>query len=371
VRRTHDIFREQTDRLHELLDSGRPTLVVLDSMLGWRSRAGYRSSLYTIGPQGLRGSRVYAAEPAPGVLRVTAFGASFVFGSEVGDTSAWPSVVEREFPGIEVPNYGVGGYGVDQAFLEYLAHGQDLHPQAVLVGITPDDLGRLVNVYRRFLSNREPPLFKPRFRVSGGGALELAPGLPPSEADYERIERHPRDVVPYGRLDYWYKSSVYGDPLYDYSAAVRLLTALWIRISRRYFDGNRLYVGPYANPESEAFKIQVALLERMADSVERRGASPIIVFFPDRDALGRALRGLTPSYQPFLDTLRAHGLQPLDAAAAFPVAQANQARLWFMPGGHYSPVGNRLVARWLGRLLAERRERMNPSRAEPVRRERN
>ena len=83
-----------------------------------------------------------------GVLRAAAFGASFVFSNDVDDTSAWEYDIERGFPGIEVPNYGVTAYGVDQAYIEYLARGRDLHPQVVIVGFAPDDLTRLVNVYR-------------------------------------------------------------------------------------------------------------------------------------------------------------------------------------------------------------------------------
>ena len=362
IRRTSDVFREQTERLTELLDPRVPTLVTIDSILGWRQRPGYRSAHYTISAQGLRGSREYPATPPAGVLRASAFGASFVFGSEVDDSSAWPALVEREYPGVEVPNYGVGGYGVDQAFLDYVEHGEELHPQAVIIGLTPDDLGRVVNVYRRFVSSLEPPLFKPRFRLAAGGVITRVAAVPPAEV-YRQIERHPRDVLAYGRMDYWYKPAVYADPLYDYSTTVRLLTALWTRISRRLVGSDRLYVGSFANPRSEAFRLQVAFLERFADSVGARGARPYVVFFPDRDALARTTRGLPASYQPFLDTLRAHGLTPLDAAAAFPKAGPQETARWLMPGGHYSPAGNRLVAVWLGRVLEARRDSLLAPRA--------
>ena len=359
VRRTRDILHEQSVRIQQMLDSAPSLFVVFDSALGWRQRPGYRSALYTIGPQGLRGTRIYGTEPRAGVLRASAFGDSFVFGSEVGDSAAWPALIERDFPDLEVPNYGVGGYGPDQTFLDVAEHGADLHPQVIIVGWVPDDLRRTLNVYRPFLSSHEPPLVKPRFLISESGALTLAPTPLSGDADYRRILARPRDVLALGRLDYWYTPSSYRDPLYDYSASVRLLTTFWIRMSRR-FGSNRLYRGAYANPASEAFRIQVALFRQTADSIRKQGARPLFVFFPDREQMERIVQGARPSYQPLLDTLRAHGLEPRDAADAFAGAPASGLPRWFMTV-HFSPTGNGLVARWLGRILEEERRAPPPA----------
>jgi len=353
IRRTRDILADQTTRIRQMLENEQHLYVIFDRDLGWRQRPGYRSPLYTIGPDGLRGLRAYAPRPPAGVLRVSAFGDSFVFGSEVADSAAWPAQIERDFPDLEIPNYGVGGYGPDQTFLDVLAHGADLHPQIVLVGWVPDDLRRAVNVYRRFLSPEEPPLVKPRFLVSDAGTLTLLPTPITGDSDYRRFLVRPRDVVSLGRHDYWYSALMYGDPLYDHSATVRLLTTVWVRLSRR-IGPNRLYAGAYANPHSEAFRIQVALFQQAADSIRKQGARPLFVFFPDREQLERMTHGARPSYQPLLDTLRARGLDPLDAGDAFIGASSADLPHWFMTA-HFSPAGNAIVARWLGKILESTR----------------
>lgn len=356
IRRTHDIFRDQSERIERRLEADSSALfIVLDSTLGWRQQAGYRSAKYTMSSQGVRGAKMYTTVPRAGTLRAAAFGDSYVFGSEVGDSSAWPSVIERAFPGIEVPNYGVGGYGLDQTYLQYLGRGKELHPQVVIVGFVPDELRRAVNVYRRFLSSLEAPLVKPRFLLSSAGGLTLVPNPLPGDADYRRILRRPRDVLALGPLDYWYTPLVYENPLYDYSATVRLLTAFWIRGYRRFLDPERLYVHGVANPGTAAFRINIALFERLADSIRGRGAQPLLVFFPDREALERTTRGARPPYQSLLDTLRAHGLEPLDAAEAFAAVRVPDLGRWFMTV-HYSPEGNRIVGLWLGRVLAGYRQ---------------
>ena len=51
------------------------------------------------------------------------------------------------------------------------------------------------------------------------------------------------------------------------------------------------------------------------------------------------------------DTLAARRIEYLDATAAFAGGGQLSVDRWFMSGGHYSPLGNRRVAEWLGPRL--------------------
>src|SRR2546426_4127010 len=240
IRTTRDIFDEQSDGIRRVLESDSLRVLALDPLLGWRYRAGRRDSANTMNSQGLRSTRQYAPHPPRGVLRVAAFGDSFVYGNEVSDSGAWPALMERLFPRMEVLNYGVGGYGVDQAFLRFCSEGTALSPDVVIIGFVRDDLRRVVNVYRRFISNLELPLVKPRFALDGADSLVLLPNPAPHPSDYERYLRGPRRVIELGAHDQWYRAAVYENPLYDYSATVRLLTNLWLRSDNRYLAADRL-----------------------------------------------------------------------------------------------------------------------------------
>ena len=264
IRTTGAVFREQSSRIKRLLESDSSDLLALDPLLGWRYRAGHRDAANVINDQGLRGARRYRRRSAPGILRVAALGDSFVYGSEVNDSAAWPALTERLFPELEVLNYGVGGYGVDQAYLRFCAEGMALSPQIVIVGFTTDDLRRVVNVYRRFISNREFPLVKPRFTLTRQGDLVLLPSPVPTASDYERYLRAPQDIFRLGADDYWYHPLVYANPLYDYSATVRLLTNAWLRVAERYFRPDRMVRRGVFNSSSAAYRIQLALFERFA-----------------------------------------------------------------------------------------------------------
>jgi hypothetical protein len=352
IRTTQEIFREQSDRLRALLLPDTTRLLALDPVLGWRYRASHRDSANQTNAQGLRSGRAYAPVPAAGVVRVAAFGNSFVYCNEVANDDAWPAQIERRHPGLEVLNYGVGGYGVDQAYLRFLLEGARLAPHVVVIGFAPDDLGRVVNVYRRFRSSREIPLVKPRFLLDGQGKLVLLPVPLRTPADYARYLAAPRRVIELGVHDQWYEPAIYEDPLYDHSAAVRLATGVWIRV-RRHFGRDRFVRDGTFNPAATAFRIQVALFRLFADAVRARGARPLVILLPDAETVRAARQGRRTLLTSLGDALRAQGLAYLDLTEAFRDApDRGDGRAWFMAGGHYSPAGNRVVAEWLGPRLA-------------------
>jgi GDSL-like lipase/acylhydrolase family protein len=354
IRTTRDVFREQSELIEKLLDPEVPRLLTLDPRLGWRYRAGYRDSVNSISVQGLRGAREYARKPAPGTLRVAAYGDSFVYGTEVVDSAAWPAQAERLFPGLEVLNYGVGGYGVDQAYLRYCLEGSALSPQIVIIGFATDDMRRVVNVYRRFISNRELPLVKPRFVLDGDGLLQAVSVPLPDRGTYQRYLRSPEDVTHLGAHDQWYAPAIYGNPLYDYSATVRLVTNVWARIAHRYFDADRLFRGGEFNSSSSVFRLQGAVFAAFADAVRAAGARPIVVLFPDRESVVRARNGGSTVFAPLVRDLAARGLEHIDLTAAFVRRDAaGEVADWFQPGGHYSGAGNRIVAAALGEAVLE------------------
>ncbi len=259
IRRTADIFREQSDRIRELIESNSQERTVFDSTLGWRYRPNYRSDSDQINSQGLRSGREYSPVPGPSVVRVAAFGNSFVYCNEVENADSWPALLEEMYPHVEVLNYGVGGYGTDQAYLRFMAEGVDLSPDVAIIGFAPVNLRRVVNVYRRFISNREYPLLKPRFVIGENENLVWLPNPIRHLFAYERYARRPSAIIELGTNDYWYEPAIYENPLYNVSAAVRLITQLWVQIHDHYFDSDRILRRGMFSQSSTAFRIQAAL----------------------------------------------------------------------------------------------------------------
>jgi len=171
---------------------------------------------------------------------------------------------------------------------------------------------------------------------------------------YRAYVVEPSRVRDLGKLDYWYEPLIYDNPLYDWSATVRVFSNGWARLRQRAWDTNRLLADNKFNAASEAFRIQVALMEIFAKAVSERGAQSLVVFFPDKPSAMRAVAGEAPVYTPLVRILQSKGISTLDLAPEF-ASEAGDRRPddWFMPGGHYSYAGNRVAARAVLRAVRQ------------------
>jgi hypothetical protein len=351
IRRASALYAEQAAQIRQILDRSVPHHVEIDPVLGWRHTPNFQGPMNRMNAAGLRGTREYAPTPPVGVLRIAAFGDSFVYGAEVDNAAGWAGRIESENRDFEVLNYGVAGYGVDQAYLRYLREGKAFSPRVVLMGFIPDDINRATSVYRRFLSPGAA-LFKPRYVLNDHGELVLLEVPLKTPADYEHLLLDPHEITRIGRNDYWYPSCVYDNPLHDYSATLRLACAAGGQVYRRWVDPDRPVKGRFFNEDSSAFKIHTALFRAFSAAVRQNGARPVVVMLPDLKAVARMGRGEPPIYQPLMDYLRNNDLPYLDAADAFrPGDRVIDTRTLFAPGGHYSASGNELVAAWLASKL--------------------
>jgi len=349
VRRS-DLLREQTKEIALMLDTTRAIRDALDPELGWRYKAGYSTSTDHLNAQGLRALHVYDSLPRPGVLRVAVFGDSFAYGNEVEDDNTWCSIVESTTNDIEVLNYGVGGYGLDQAFLRFQREGMKLRPDVVIIVFVPDDPPRVLNVYRRFMSAREWPLSKPRFALQRDGTLQLIPNPLPSRDALVELMRHPEEVRSLGSRDAWYSPTVYENPLYDHLATVRVASTVWRWFDRGFLDPNRLIRNGVFNEQSPAFPLEVAIITRFAAVVRGRGVTPIILLLPDKRSVKSVHDGNETVYEPLRSTLVRRGLTVWDGIDAFRSTEMSVDRL-FAPYLHYSALGNGVLAQWLRQKL--------------------
>lgn len=117
--------------------------------------------------------------------------------------------MESYGPNIEALNFGVGAFGLDQAYLRYLEDGIQYNSHIVLIGFMPDNIYRNVNTYRPFLNSRtRMPLAKPRF-VIRDGRLSLVPNPMQTLNDYNMLLSNPRDVLSeIGIHDHYYKKAI-------------------------------------------------------------------------------------------------------------------------------------------------------------------
>lgn len=333
-------YKEQSERLGKLA-ANQSVRAKIHPVLGWEYGTGTVSDTEHLNNQGLRAEREYAVEPPPGITRIAAFGDSYVYCNEVGDAESWPAQLETGYQ-CEVLNYGVGGYGTDQALLRFREEGRRMKPRVVIIGFTSMMATRVVSRYRRFQDPGDGPWFKPRFVLDGAG-LKLLASPVGSRSDAERILANPGVIAEFGREDYWYNPAVFEHRLYPISATYRLLAwaghSMWLR----YFHRDRMFKGQILNEESESFNLLSRIFVEFASDVRAAGMDPVVLMLPARGDVNLFVDRKAASYE----TLRAHleqlGMRVIDPVHALTSSSIAVDDL-FYSAGHYSPKGNAIVA---------------------------
>jgi len=338
----------------------RPTaLATFDGKLGWKLRPASENGPDRINAQGLRADRDYAPQPPPGVLRVAVFGDSFVYGSEVSGPESWSAQLERLRPDIEVLNYGVPGYGPDQAYLRFSQEGLALQPRVAMLAITTPALRRLVTVSIALQSASADFLGKPRYVLDARGELQLLPNPVDSLDKVRALVDEPQRIRELGAHDYWYDRAVFENPLYDWSHAVRVSVTAGSLLWRRLGDPDRPLAGSPGgatfNPDSEGFRILTRIIEAFVRDVRLRQAVPLILLLPDGYSTAGARAGGVGVMSTVADWCTRQKLDCLDGEKAFAGdAGGVDPEQWFIRRFHYTPLGNERVARWLERELRDR-----------------
>jgi hypothetical protein len=341
----------QNDAQRRGLFAGLGCYACFDADLGWTLAPDTRvqDGMYRTNRQGLRSDRNYAMRAPPGVTRVAAFGDSFVHGSEVANAEVWSRLIERDRPDVEVLNFGVGGYGTDQAWLRYRRDGRRFAPDVVLIGLMVENIGRNVSLFRpAYQRDARIPFPKPRFRLDAAGELVAVANPSRSLSDL-------RNGIESGVLrerlaadDYWVRRSPSGwngSPLFA-SSFVRLAYAVLEHRARRDVSGL------YADVEGEPFRVTAAIAEAFHREALADGARRApVVFLPDRPALRAAARGATPYWQPMIAELEAEGVEVIDATPALLDAAAGGDVDALFLQGHYGVAGNAALARALEEAL--------------------
>ncbi len=315
--------------------------------LGWTTLPHGENELYLANGQGVRGTREYASAPPQDRLRIAAFGDSFVHGDDVPNSTAWSIIMERKAAGVEVMNFGVGGYGPDQGYLRYLNEGRAYAPHIVFIGYQTENINRVVNVFRPFYSpNTGNPLAKPYFQLVDGDAV-LNENPIGNLSDYRRLLDEPASFLgPMGKDDFHYKFRYKRGPL-DWSPIMRLVKAFYFEYRSRFM--NPIFQGGQYRTSSEAYQLLLAIIQDFHCDILMNGSLPVVVLFPDRADLAALSSSGSLQYEPLKDQLLAAGYPVIDLADAFrPLV--GETRLNDLILGHYTGQGNEVIADF---MLAE------------------
>lgn len=332
--------------------TGEGSYFIYSPTLGWTIKPGGSYSLYRANSRGLRADRDYVLEPPPGKVRIAAFGDSFTHGDEAALDETWESGLERLDGGLEVLNFGVNGYGPDQAFLRYKEQGTAHHPHIVLIGLLSENIRRTVSLFRPFYyQDTTLPLSKPRFLFEGDRFVLMENPLAHVKDADGFLQNEREELARLGAYDYHYRIKSDSGAL-DVLPSVRLLKIILYAYRSRFTRGHMIRWDGTYDPDSEAFRVTLKILEVFRETSLENGSFPLIVLFPERqDLIKFRTRGIH-RYGSLVDELHKRGIAYVDLMDAFGRYGKDETVEKLIPT-HYSPLGNAIVARFLFNYLRE------------------
>lgn len=340
---TVELSQEQQEAVRALVE-GRNRYIGFDAELGWTVMPGGAAGMYHADSLG---RRLPAPDPGPGERLVLAFGDSFTHGDEVADGESWPAALSESVD-FAAWNYGVPGYGPDQAWLRWRREGRELEGAVVVVGFMSADLARVVNRFVPFLDPRTGlPLTKPSLTHTGGGFHLEANSIQELEELRALIDAPGPTLARLGEGDPFYEAGPRAGVM-DALALVSLGRLAWHR-AKDPLAGVR--GGQPYDVESQAFRATTRLFEAWRAKSAAASQELVIVLLPGRADLAAITAGGEAAYAPLAAWLREAGIPALDAAPA--VLEVPEGER-FQPGGHYTSEANRRVGSAVAELLRRR-----------------
>jgi len=319
------------------------TVFVFDPQLGW-----------TIGPhrkgKGAAGERIFSSAEGARVeserfrladrvpTRIALLGDSYVFGSDVDYEDTWAfSLQQRLGKDVQVENFGVPGYGVDQAYLRYLKDVRGRRPDIAILGLISHDLLRTTMVYYAVAwPGAAVPGAKPRFTMRNGQLILVNTPLPSPEAVYRD---QPIQNLPFISYDRMYRPADWQPHWYDFSYLLRFGIS-WCATCR-------MYVSPLENQET--VPLNGAILHAFIHEAMAAGTVPIVLFLPSytefHDPSGRL------SGQSLVTVLKESRVDFVDMTNC--IERVNE-RERFTRYWHYTPQANFILSGCLRDIVVER-----------------
>jgi lysophospholipase L1-like esterase len=314
--------------------------------LGWPSQ--YNPERYDAS-----GSRRIPAFPDPGRTppRISLYGDSFTEGWGVDQKHAWGNILSILL-NCRVSNFGVAGYGTDQAYLRFLQNTQD-PAKVVVLGVFTENIKRNVNQLRNLISTVNYCQTKPRFILNNQGQLTLVPIPPLSKSQYYEMHHYPGRFFHY---EYFLPDGPSGRQIAKFPY-------LWMMFKAAYYllenQGRGDITKDFYQPghPSYGLEIMTAIIEGFYRSAQDRDKRPLIMIIPTLYDIEAYQNYHTWNYQPLLDNLTASSLEYIDTGPKIVQYLTGADPRTLYPtklGDHLNSEGNRLLAQILYDYLTSR-----------------
>jgi hypothetical protein len=300
------------------------------------------------------GSRPIPAFPDPLHTKtcVSLYGDSFTEGAFVDNQHAWSNILARLL-NCRVANFGVSGYGTDQAYIRFFNNHSD-QARVVVLGFLSENLMRNVNQLRNLISPSTACLLKPRFVLSEQGKLTLVPISPLTKEAFNTLKEHPERTLSH---EFFLPGSPSGYQRVAFPYTWGIIKAFPI-IYRNLLLHRPTYFDLYQpGHPSQAVPITLGIMEAFCREAKKRGKQPLVLIIPTHFDIIQYRRDGKWVYQPLVDLMVKQNLEFLDAGPRIVkhLGDAGVETLYSPQiNNHLNEKGNGLLARIVYEYLRQK-----------------
>jgi hypothetical protein len=316
-----------------------------DFSLGWKKRFPT--------PFGERPRRMEYGRPL-----MAAFGDSFTYCDQVGDTETWEEQL-AEMLSADIYNFGVVAHGTDQAYLRFRQEIQKVNTPVVALGLITENINRIVNRYRPFYYvGTGYTLTKPRF-ILRGQTRELIENPVRNENEVEKL-LDPKFVESVGENDWWFRRDDDMPALKFPYTAILFNQRFWLDIFHRREGGQIDDVTPQPRSNLWAYaparNLMFSILDSFMEESKAAGKKSFINVLPTPFEVLSVVEGRNPKKVSVVSSYcRFRGYPCFDGAAALAKHARTKADVEKFFTGHFTPLGNKIFAEELRTFLIDQK----------------
>ena len=181
-----------------------------------------------------------------------------------------------------VANYGVGGYGTDQAYLRF-HYNQPDPASIVIIGFSSDNITRNINQLRNLIIPTPQCALKPRFILDPQGQLELVPIPELTEKDYRELNRSPERYLQH---EFFSPGGLSGLQRMGFPYTLTVVKLLKPLLQKGLAFEPRYAAFYRPDHPSGALAVTTAILTRFQHEAQEAGKSPAGGDYPHRTRFG-------------------------------------------------------------------------------------
>ena len=296
---------------------------------------------------------------------ISCYGDSFTFCRQVNDNETWEHFLSK-LTKMNVQNFGVGNYGIDQSILRLEREYSKNPTEIVILTVVPDTICRIMSIWKHYYEYGNTFAFKPRF-ILKNNKIELIKNIINEKSKFSIYNKYLKQIQ---KFDYFYKQKFLKEKIhFPYSLNIfrnmkrNFLILKWITKISLYKKFNKNFSQFEWKPmkiimdinlswrlklfqNSNSITLFQKILERFSNFGSAQNFIPVFAFIPQKDDI-EFIKSNYHFYKNFINIINnIDGIFFIDITKNF-LKISNLDELYSDDnsyGGHLSKQGNTVVA---------------------------